>query len=86
MLWQFETVLDAINELTETGHRVLGLDARERNDPGLCTEVPPYACDTAAPPDMTRQGALEAFGRPEAITGWTATNILITWSDPCRPH
>lgn len=79
VLWPFETAPDAINELTEAGHRVLGLDVLERDDLGLVTEAALYACEERTTPDIARQEALAALERAEGITGWTAPNILITW-------
>jgi hypothetical protein len=79
VLWPFETAEDAINELTGHGHRVLGLDARERDDRGLVTEISLSACSEGADTERARQEALEALGRAERTTGWVAPHILITW-------
>ena len=51
VLWPLETAADAINELTDSGYRVLGLDARERDDLGLGTEIPLFACHEDATRD-----------------------------------
>jgi hypothetical protein len=79
VLRPFEIAAEAINEPTDAGHRVLGLDARERDGPGLATEVALSACDEQATPARARLEALAALDRAEAITRWVAPNILITW-------
>lgn len=79
VLWPFHVARDAINELADAGHVVLGLDAREKNDRGLATEVPISTCERAVTVEAARIAALAAFERSEVISGWVAPNILITW-------
>ena len=53
VLWPFDIVVEAINELAASGRVVLGLDAREANDEGLVTEVPISSYEpTGSPNDV----------------------------------
>lgn len=42
VMWPFDAAADAINELARSGRVILGVDARERHDAGLVTEVGTY--------------------------------------------
>jgi hypothetical protein len=78
VLWPYENVADAINELADRGHVVLGLDARERSGEGLVTEIPLSDCRSTEV-EIARREALAALDRAESITGWVRPNILIAW-------
>ena len=82
MLWPFDAAGDAIDDLARLGRVVLGVDARERNDAGLVTEVP--ISDYQPKRDATdvergRQEAHDGVARAERITGWTKPLILLIW-------
>jgi hypothetical protein len=81
VLWPFESANEAIDDLARLGHVILGADARERDDPGLVTEVPisDYEpTDDAIDVERGRQNAHQAVARAERITGWTQPLILLT--------
>jgi hypothetical protein len=84
VLWPFEMAAAAVNALANTGEVVLGLDARERHDLGLSTEVALSAYRSIAGPEesdieLARREALHVLAQAEGITGWVKPNILITW-------
>lgn len=82
VLWPFDVAIEAINELARLNRVVLGVDARERNDRGIVTEVPLSIYEPAgrsADIDQGRIRAIEAVGRAEALTGWDRPLILVSW-------
>jgi hypothetical protein len=82
VMWPFDDAADAINELARSGRVILGLDARDRHDAGLATEVPISSikpAGEAADVEHGRQAAIEALGRAERVTGWAQPNLLVTW-------
>src|SRR2546425_6746428 len=65
VLWPFDTATDAINELARLNRVVLGVDARERDDSGLVTEVPLSIYEPSGSPadvDRGRDLAIAAVG------------------------
>jgi len=82
VMWPFDSAVDAINELARSQRVILGLDARERHDAGLVTEVPISSYEPAgeaADVEHGRQAAIEALGRAERVTGWHKPHMLVTW-------
>lgn len=78
ILWPFDNANDAIDALAHLGRVVRGVDARERDDVGIVTEVS-ISDYHAADVEAGRQQAREAVARAEEITGWTRPLILLTW-------
>lgn len=81
-MWPYEVVGDVVNALTDAGHVVLGLDARERNDSGKATEIPISVYEPWGDQDdieRGRQSALAAIHRVETVTGWARPHVLLTW-------
>ena len=82
VLWPFDVANNAIDDLARLGRVVLGVDARERNDAGLTTEVPISSYQPrhdATDVERGRQEAHDAVARAERIIGWTKPLILLTW-------
>lgn len=82
VIWPFDAAAYAINELARSGRVILGLDARERHDAGLVTEVPISSYEPvgeATDVEQGRQAAIAALGRAEEVSGWDKPHLLVTW-------
>lgn len=77
VMWPFEQAHRAIDDLTDTGCKILGLDARNPTDDGP-TEVALSDSSSMGLEDA-RADAHTAIDRAEGVTNWTRPHILVTW-------
>jgi hypothetical protein len=78
VMWPFTIAAVAIDELADAGFEILGLDARNTGD-SAPTEIALSVWKSSGL-QTSRAAAHEGLARAEAVTGWIAPNILITWA------